>query len=350
MKKSTRIRGSARAAQETSPDTSEGEDEEDAGWMAVDCDGTASQEDFMAPDHKENVDRASTDGDLRWMAMMDYMVVGYEDIVNRASAEKDGGYTTAECDDVVSQNDYCIVVGRDENVDKASNEWIIDSGATRHMTPVRSIFTRMSPKQILVTIANGEKLRAEGLGEISVPIDGQRIRMTDVLYVPGLDANLNRKGLSIHFCRQGVEIMQGNIVVATGVAKGKMFVLHTSQAALISRDFGVAEVNENGKQATYHLWHARLGHPDPQRLRSLAEHVKYFELIELPSTQDRDCKTCNYTKQVQIVNRIPPDETHTVWGESIPMFGPLIQSKALEAMHILYHALTTVPESLGWLV
>ena len=93
-----------------------------------------------------------------------------------------------------------------------------------------------------VTVANGERLRAQGLGDIKVNIDGEDIQMTDVLYVPGLDANLlsisalNRKGLTVHFRRRRVEIGRAGKVVATSHADGKMYVLHTSHVALTSSE------------------------------------------------------------------------------------------------------------------
>lgn len=43
------------------------------------------------------------------------------------------------------------------------------------MTPTKSVFVTIKPAQISVTIANSEKLKAEGIGEISILIDGQKI-------------------------------------------------------------------------------------------------------------------------------------------------------------------------------
>ena len=68
--------------------------------------------------------------------------------------------------------------------------WIINSGASRHMTPNESIFTSKQSVQTTVTVANGEKLHAQGVGDVKVNINSQSIRMKDVLYVPDLDANL----------------------------------------------------------------------------------------------------------------------------------------------------------------
>lgn len=46
---------------------------------------------------------------------------------------------------------------------------------------MRSVFTVVNPTPTSITMASGENLKAESLGEISVVIDGQKVCMTDVL-------------------------------------------------------------------------------------------------------------------------------------------------------------------------
>ena len=138
-KKLWRNQSSARAAQEksstTSEDDSTDEDPEDAGWMAVDCE---------------------------------------DDIQENFSVENDDAYNSYKGTHNHHYNhEYCMAIAH--HIKSDPSEWIIDSGASRHMTPMKSLFTKLNPTQTSVTIANGEKLKAEGLGEISVSIDGQNI-------------------------------------------------------------------------------------------------------------------------------------------------------------------------------
>lgn len=72
-----------------------------------------------------------------------------------------------------------------------TDKWIIDSGATAHMTSRDDWLLKY--KQISdgrVTVANGEDLVVLGCGE--VPIDTNSIvnKISDVLHVPELNCNL----------------------------------------------------------------------------------------------------------------------------------------------------------------
>lgn len=289
-KKSWKNRSSARAAQEKLLTTSEedsgsDEDSEDAGWMAIDDeDGTEN----FSMTNDWDCDQTTDDWD---------------------QTTDDWDQTTEDI--ITNPEDFCMAVTtykKPFNNATVSDEWIIDSGASRHMTPMRSIFTKLNPTRISVTIANGEKLRAEGLGEISISIDGQNIRMTDVLYVPGLDGNLlsisalNRKGLSVYFHQHGVDIMQDNAIVATGMSKGKMYVLHTSQTALITRD--IDDTMAKGDITPYQTWHTRMGHPSTQRLRDLHNYASGIDKFPA-NVEDSPCATCNLTKLTRTVSREP---------------------------------------------
>lgn len=88
------------------------------------------------------------------------------------------------------------------------DEWLIDSGATSHMTPYREDLFG-SDDTILginVTIANGNKLRVLGKGIVKLAgMDGKHIRTLDIMYVTGLDrrllsvGNLVERGLRVEF-------------------------------------------------------------------------------------------------------------------------------------------------------
>lgn len=73
---------------------------------------------------------------------------------------------------------------------KASDDWMLNSGCSRHMTPDRSLFTKITPYQRPVRIANGQRVYTKGRGNIKIIIDSKAIRMTDVLHVPDFDSNL----------------------------------------------------------------------------------------------------------------------------------------------------------------
>ena len=253
-----------------------------------------------------------------------------------------------------SAQNECVLMARETRDTPNTKAWIIDSGASRHMTPYGDFFTCIRPMRTAITVANGERLYARGVGDICFDLGDQNIKMVDVLHVPDLDANLlsisalNRNGLTVLFRHGGVDIRREGILVASGVMRGKMYYLHSTQTALLSKDAEISEVpldrdhgNETApdtvregvpkdnseerfakKFSPYELWHGRMGHVNPKRLRTLSKHVKGLGQIAPPSLQDLNCTVCNYSNMTRIVNRETPrradrklGRVHTdVWG------------------------------------
>lgn len=96
-----------------------------------------------------------------------------------------------------------------------------------------------------------------------------------------------------------------------------MYVLHTSQTALISKN---TNDNDTVDDTTYQIWHTRMGHPSAQRLQNLHN---YASGIKLPVNTERpSCTTCNLTKMTRTVSREPFTKSsrklariHTdIWG------------------------------------
>lgn len=67
-----------------------------------------------------------------------------------------------------------------------TTNWIIDSGATHHMTNTYQFFSdiqQLNPLQ-QVTIANGSKLPATGIGRVQIRLSGGALlTLTDILYL-----------------------------------------------------------------------------------------------------------------------------------------------------------------------
>ena len=93
-------------------------------------------------------------------------------------------------------------------------KWIVDSGATQHMTPNRHAFDTyesISSRNVFL----GDNGMVEALGKGSILVESQvkgkmrRIRIYDVLHVPKLHANLLSvsklvaRGLRVHFDKSG---------------------------------------------------------------------------------------------------------------------------------------------------
>jgi hypothetical protein len=86
--------------------------------------------------------------------------------------------------------------------------WLIDNGASKHMTGQRNIFSCISEKNFSqkVTLGDDYQYAIKGVGESNHKLNsGNSLNMKDVLYVPGLTKNilyisaLEKKGFRVSF-------------------------------------------------------------------------------------------------------------------------------------------------------
>lgn len=140
--------------------------------------------------------------------------------------------------------------------------WLIDSGATSHMTPHREDLFDFQGivSSIEVTIANGKKLHVAGKGTVKLSgTDGRRIKMMEVLYIPGLDrrllsvGKLAENGLTVEFQRSTCVIRSTTCAIASGKKVGKAYMLECEQEQACFVEYA-------GTDSQWELWHARMGH------------------------------------------------------------------------------------------
>jgi hypothetical protein len=86
--------------------------------------------------------------------------------------------------------------------------WLIDSGASKHMTGQRDIHSSLTEKDFPQKVSLGDDYQypIKGMGESTHKLDlGTSMRMKDVFYVPSLTKNLlsmsllDKKGFRVAF-------------------------------------------------------------------------------------------------------------------------------------------------------
>lgn len=145
------------------------------------------------------------------------------------------------CDNTISQN----------------NEWLIDSGATNHMTPNKNILDDIKESTIKeINVANKQKLKVEGVGRATVNLQGKEVEIQEVLVVPNLAANLLsvsqivNYGNSVIFNKNGCQILGKNqeLIIKTDDKNG-MYKIHNNMPSCN------LALSEDAVK-----WHRRLGH------------------------------------------------------------------------------------------
>ena len=230
---------------------------------------------------------------------------------------------------------------------RVSNRWLVDSGATRHMTPDRGVFTKFTHCGGEVEFGDRSSKAIEGRGTIEIKVGGHKQSMTDVLYVPEMSVNLlsiralDRRGFTVFFGAQRVEIADSltGEIVARGRAVDGLYELTNSSSdrAFVS---SAAELRSSGSQSSglesndpqsnvglsgnsepqsrdqgsglaapnlFELMHQRLGHPGSHRLKDLHLHADGVKAFEVP--KNFQCEICDQAKMVRTISREPQSKT-----------------------------------------
>jgi transposase InsO family protein len=178
--------------------------------------------------------------------------------------------------------------------------WIIDSGASRHMTGDQARLSNLNEKKTAYKVELGDKSTypVEGFGQASVKLkSGNNVHLSNVLYVPGLEKNL----VSIS-CLED----KGNRIA---FMDGKVLSWHKDSSIENARVIGSREGNlyrllEQNEEALVHdkvnpneLWHRRYAHINYQALPFLRRMVE--GIPKLKSTHEGICKGCALGKNIK---------------------------------------------------
>jgi transposase InsO family protein len=173
--------------------------------------------------------------------------------------------------------------------DIEKDEWIIDSGASRHMTYQKEVLRRYKEfeKPELVGLGDGRTVQALGTGGVKfisyLPRQKKIVGwMNNVLYVPNLTSNL----FSVHAAASN-----GNIVsfgskcwirnkrkqlIGIGLSAGKLYKLNCEVMKSLKGKANFAGEKESSDKID--LWHRRLAHVNLRQLRELTANADGMDL------------------------------------------------------------------------
>ena len=87
------------------------------------------------------------------------------------------------------RREYNLISALSESITHSANSWLVDSGASRHMTGNCGALTIYRKKKFTTQVELGDDstYKIEGVGSTSLQLDsGTVLHIDDVLYVPGL--------------------------------------------------------------------------------------------------------------------------------------------------------------------
>ena len=175
-----------------------------------------------------------------------------------------------------SDIEYSLISALTGTVTHGNDTWLVDSGASKHMTGFKEYLTTLIAKESSQKVKLGDDYQypIKGVGEASYKLEsGKLLKMKDVLYVPELKKNLlsisglEKKGFRVAFVDGQVLMwprgMTINDVVVIGVEEGGLYKLKGSpEQDLLHCTIDPCE-----------LWHQRFAHLHYRALRSVSKVV-----------------------------------------------------------------------------
>ena len=226
-----------------------------------------------------------------------------------------------------------------------SNKWVIDSGASSHMSHKREWFSELSvfSKRISCTVGDGNKVEVVGVGTvpfISI-VEGREMvgELKDVLFIPSLATNLvsigatTKQGIVSCFRGNRCTLTKNDAVVAIGEKfDDNLYILN------IESNIKMGNCLLIQKSRSLTEWHKALGHASKERIETLANESQGDIVIQGKEStiQCEDCPEgkgkCNphprvYQRASKIGEKVSVDLSGKVSDESLLGYNYYLVSK-----------------------
>ena len=185
---------------------------------------------------------------------------------------------------------------------RGNMRWVLDTGASRHLTPDASFLSNMRPldEDITITFGNGSTGKAVATGEVYLATTDAVFQMTDVLYIPEATENLisvrhaTKHGVDFKFSADKCEISYNGCNLATAPSVGDAIYYLNGWSTRLDSPALTARVKE-----TPQLWHERFGHLGYDGLAQLTGMVTGIKTTaeEFKMAGEGLCEPCVLGKQ-----------------------------------------------------
>ncbi|GKB88025.1 retrovirus-related pol polyprotein from transposon TNT 1-94 [Tanacetum coccineum] len=230
---------------------------------------------------------------------------------------------SGEEDDEKVKNETCLVAHASSEiclgVDLEPDEWIKDSGCSKHMMGNRKLFSTYKAYNG-GNVIFGSNLRGNIIGKGTISNDS--LKIDNVEHVDNLGFNLLSIGqicdnkCRVTFSEHDSEITKDGRVIGRGIRKKGLYVMKLGNKP--KDQICLATIDENST-----LWHRRLGHANMRLIQSLASKELVRNLPKLKFDQ-HFCDACKMGKQAHASHKAKNIVSTTRCLELLHMdlFGP----------------------------
>jgi hypothetical protein len=167
-----------------------------------------------------------------------------------------------------------------------ANTWILDSGATQHMTNDAQSVTALCHQSSSVCIADGSQMQAIGTGTVEFRHDGNTATLNSVLVCPQLSSNL----LSVSKLADSGHLVSFSDSACIISKAGKKVLVANRTGSLYSLELKPS-APQTMLAATMSNWHQRLGHLNGKAIQMLADKGMATG-IKITGDEGGQCVSC----------------------------------------------------------
>ena len=181
----------------------------------------------------------------------------------------------------------------------AGSRWVVDSGASRHMTPMKEWLQNYRPFAFphAILVGNGKDIKSFGLGDVVFKQGKKTARLAGVLYSPELTANLfsvkqsTKQGFDIRFNNKRVVVQKQGQIKLSGTQLGRG--LYTLDLKIIQPKRNTVEQALVG--VSLDDWHERFSHASHRSIKELAR-ANAVDGLQIDHVQQNECEHCAVCK------------------------------------------------------
>ena len=233
------------------------------------------------------------------------------------SSEKDVGWSilfhvAAAAAAAVEEDDH----------DSCRNEWLLDSGASKHITAFADNFVELKSVSDgqMVEIANGDCVPIQGIGTVKVDLGNgsktKSITLHDVLFIPSIKRNLLsvsqivKSGTDVVFSENKCKFIDnGNVFLSTDVKRHNVFVLNAERN-------GVEKALISIHDSEWEVWHQRFCHLSYGKLEFMKKNDSVDGLELVSATKPSDVQSCT-SCQVAKMHKMPFESYDTIKEDDV---------------------------------
>ncbi|UYV82299.1 hypothetical protein LAZ67_21001652 [Cordylochernes scorpioides] len=186
----------------------------------------------------------------------------------------------------------CLIA---KNQEKSEQEWIIDSGATSHMTSCFELLKDSENKERKIILADDTQIESKAIGNVKIKTKEENLLiLKDVLFVPQIKGNLLSVGKLLQdyqriiFSKDKCTIIDFKDQVILEAPKIDDFYIINSSGSRDEED-KVFKVN-------WDIWHKRLGHPNENYMTIMKNKNLVYKFDCISKGDLNDCITCIKSK------------------------------------------------------